>query len=86
MPTVNPDFEPVRTNDSEEFEQGENLRIWKNVLVLGFAFMLHFTAFWGASNLQSSINSDEALGTFTLSAIYSSLIISNIFLSSFVIE
>ncbi|XP_044753696.1 UNC93-like protein isoform X2 [Coccinella septempunctata] len=87
MPTINAEFEPVRTDENEdEFKPGEKLRIWKNVLVLGFAFMLHFTAFWGASNLQSSVNADEALGTFTLAAIYSSLIISNIFLSSFVID
>lgn len=87
MPTVKAEFEPVRTDENEEeFGEGEKFRIWKNVLVLGFAFMLHFTAFWGASNLQSSVNADEALGIITLAAVYSSLIISNIFLSSFVIE
>lgn len=69
-----------------EFAPSERWRIWKNVLALGFAFMLHFTAFWGASNLQSSINADEALGTFTLAAIYGSLLVSNIFLPVIVIK
>ncbi|KAL3268481.1 hypothetical protein HHI36_007592 [Cryptolaemus montrouzieri] len=86
LSNMNSEFQPVRTDEGEEFNQNEKWRIWKNVLVLGFAFMLHFTAFWGSSNLQSSVNSDEALGTFTLASIYSSLIVSNILLSSFVIE
>ncbi|XP_059608380.1 UNC93-like protein [Phlebotomus argentipes] len=64
----------------------ENLRIIKNVIILGFAFMVHFTAFHGTSNLQSSVNSDASLGTFTLAAIYGSLILSNIFLPAAVIR
>ncbi|KAL6435483.1 hypothetical protein ACFW04_005450 [Cataglyphis niger] len=40
----------------------------------------------GASNLQSSINADQSLGTFTLSAIYGSLLFSNIFLPALIIS
>lgn len=81
-------FQRVKTDDKEEEEFGpeENWRIWKNVLLIGFAFMIHFTAFWGASNLQSSVNSEASLGTFTLAAIYASLLISNIFLPVLVIK
>lgn len=80
-------FERVKTDESEaEFGPEEKCRIWKNVLIIGFAFMIHFTAFWGASNLQSSVNSEAALGTFTLAAIYASLILSNIFLPALVIR
>lgn len=64
----------------------ENVRITKNVAVLGIAFMVHFTAFHGMANLQSSVNSDGALGTYTLAAMYGSLIISNIFLPVTVIR
>lgn len=64
----------------------ENLRINKNVVFLGIAFMLHFTAFHGTANLQSTINSNESMGTYTLAAIYGSLIISNIFLPVAVIR
>lgn len=64
----------------------ENFRIAKNVIVIGLAFMFQFTAFHGTANLQSSINSDGALGTYTLAAIYLSLIISNIFLPVIVIR
>lgn len=64
----------------------ENLRIAKNVIVIGLAFMLHFTAFHGTANLQSSINSDGAVGTYTLASIYGSLILSNIFLPTIVIR
>ncbi|CAH0554817.1 unnamed protein product [Brassicogethes aeneus] len=72
--------------DADQFGPGEKTRIWKNVIVIGFAFMIHFTAFWGASNLQSSVNAEAALGTFTLAAIYGSLILSNIFLPVMVIR
>lgn len=80
-------FQRVKTDEKEEdFDPKETWRIWKNVLVIGFAFMIHFTAFWGASNLQSSVNSEAALGTFTLAAIYASLLLSNIFLPALVIR
>lgn len=64
----------------------ENIRIFKNVVVIGAAFMLQFTAFHGTANLQSSINSDGSLGTYTLAAIYGALILSNIFLPVMVIR
>lgn len=64
----------------------ENIRITKNVFILGIAFMVHFTAFHGMANLQSTVNSDAALGAYTLAAIYGSLIVSNIFLPVTVIR
>ncbi|CAH1156083.1 unnamed protein product [Phaedon cochleariae] len=86
--TMDSKFQRVKTTDTdeEEFTQKEQCRIWKNVLLIGFAFMIHFTAFWGASNLQSSVNSEASLGTFTLAAIYGSLLLSNIFLPVMVIK
>lgn len=48
--------------------------------------MIQFTAFHGAANLQSSVNSDAGAGTFTLAAIYFSLILSNILLPAVVIK
>lgn len=76
----------AEATNGNEFKINENLRIYKNVVVLGFAFMIHFTAFHGTSNLQSSVNSDASLGAFTLASIYGSLIISNIFLPVIVIR
>lgn len=64
----------------------ESYWIIKNVLLIGIAFMLHFTAFHGTANLQSSINAKGALGSYTLAAIYGSLILSNIFLPAVVIR
>ncbi|KAK0090079.1 hypothetical protein PV325_003534 [Microctonus aethiopoides] len=68
------------------FESSERWRILKNILIIGIAFMIHFTAFMGASNLQSSINADDSLGTSTLASIYGSLIFSNIFLPVLIIS
>lgn len=69
-----------------QYESKERFVITKNVIVIGLAFMIHFTAFHGTSNLQSSVNSDKALGTTTLAVIYGSLILSNIFLPMTVIR
>ncbi|XP_055630034.1 UNC93-like protein [Toxorhynchites rutilus septentrionalis] len=71
---------------AEKFGARENYRIIKNISILGFAFMIHFTAFHGTSNLQSSVHSDGSLGAFTLASIYGSLILSNIFLPVMVIR
>ena len=58
-----------------QYSSGESLIIHKNVIIIGLAFMIHFTAFMGTTNLQSSVNANEALGTITLACIYISLII-----------
>lgn len=80
-------FHKIKTEENvAEFQPKEKWRIWKNVLVIGLAFMIHFTAFFGASNLQSSVNADEGLGTSTLASIYGALILSNIFLPAMVIR
>ncbi|CAG9859607.1 unnamed protein product [Phyllotreta striolata] len=88
--TMDAKFQKINTTENDgsfnELDQKEKLKIWKNVLLIGFAFMIHFTAFWGASNLQSSVNSEAALGTFTLASIYGSLLISNILLPALVIK
>ncbi|XP_026761823.2 UNC93-like protein isoform X2 [Galleria mellonella] len=68
------------------FGTNEKWRINRNIFVLGFAFMIHFTAFHGAANLQSSVNTDAGAGAFTLAAIYFSLILSNILLPAIVIK
>lgn len=81
----NGQFVKVQT-ERTSFKPAERWRIMKNILLIGTAFMVNFTAFMGASNLQSSINASESLGTFTLAAIYGSLIFSNIFLPALVIR
>ncbi|XP_050080573.1 UNC93-like protein [Anopheles maculipalpis] len=70
----------------EKLGPREKWRIVKNIAVLGIAFMIHFTAFHGTSNLQSSLHSDGSLGAYTLACIYGSLIVSNLFLPVLVIR
>jgi hypothetical protein len=68
------------------YAPGETLRIMRNIIVISIAFMVHFTAFCGTSNLQSSLNAVEGLGTASLMAIYVSMMISTIFLPVIVIR
>lgn len=63
-----------------QFQQSEKWRVMKNIVVISLAFMVHFTAFQGAGNLQSSVNAEEGLGTASLATIYFALILSNVFL------
>uniref|UniRef100_A0A182MYP9 UNC93-like protein n=1 Tax=Anopheles dirus TaxID=7168 RepID=A0A182MYP9_9DIPT len=70
----------------EKLGPREKWRIVKNIAVLGIAFMIHFTAFHGTSNLQSSLHNDGSLGAYTLACIYGSLILSNLFLPVLVIR
>jgi len=65
------------------FFRKEKLRIWKNLLLICVAFVGNFTAFNGASVLQSSLNADAGLGTASLAVIYGSLILSAMFLPTY---
>lgn len=56
------------------------LRIFKNILVLSFGFMFLFTAFQSMANLQTSLNKEQGVGAWSLSAIYAALIVSCMFL------
>ncbi|CAC5397843.1 Protein unc-93 homolog A [Mytilus coruscus] len=59
-------------------------KILKNVLVsIGFMFL--FTSFQSLSNLQSTLNKDEGLGTGGLSVVYGALVVSCMLFPSFVI-
>jgi len=72
--------ETARSNDEFDYKPSEKWRIMKNIAVISFAFMVHFTAFQGVGNLQSSVNADEGLGVVSMATIYFSLILSNLFL------
>lgn len=60
-------------------------KIFKNVLVLSFGFMFLFTAFQSMANLQTSLNKEDGVGAWSLSAIYAALIVSCMFLPKFII-
>ncbi|KAK7500310.1 hypothetical protein BaRGS_00008533 [Batillaria attramentaria] len=60
-------------------------QILKNVLVLSFGFMFLFTAYQSMANLQTSLNKEDGVGAWSLSAIYAALIVSCMFLPKFII-
>lgn len=66
--------------------RNEKWRILKNVAAVSCAFMVQFTAFQGTANLQSSINARDGLGTVSLSSIYAALVVSCIFVPTFLIK
>jgi len=66
--------------------RAETFRIYRNLILICFAFTLNFTAFGGASNLQSSINPQEGLGTGCVAIIYGTLILSACFAPTYCIK
>lgn len=79
---------PEDDGQSRKFKlsRSEKWRILKNIGTVSIAFMVQFTAFQGTANLQSSINAHDGLGTVSLSAIYAALVLSCIFVPTFVIK
>ncbi|KAL8590614.1 hypothetical protein ACOMHN_011050 [Nucella lapillus] len=59
--------------------------IKKNVVVVSVGFLFVFTSFQAISNLQTSLNKEDGVGAYSLSAIYAALILSCVFLPKFVI-
>ena len=66
--------------DSEPILVQSNFTIMKNVVVVSFAFLLLFTSFQSLQNLQSSLNEEGNLGLISLIIIYTSLIVSCMFI------
>lgn len=60
--------------------------VLKNLIIVGLAWIFLFTAYSSIANLQSSLNSDDGLGTVSLSTIYVSLILSCIFIPTILIK
>lgn len=60
--------------------------IWKDVLIISLGFLCNFIAFNGLSNVQSSLNSNEGLGSASLGVIYAALIISSFILPSMLVK
>lgn len=61
-------------------------QILKNVVAVSFGFLFLFTSFQSLTNLQSTLNKDEGIGTGGLSIVYGALVVSCMFVPSFVIS
>lgn len=80
------DGDTASLREKVKLARSEKWRILKNISVISIAFMVQFTAFQGTANLQSSINATDGLGTVSLSAIYAAIVVSCIFIPTFVIR
>ncbi|XP_064472636.1 protein unc-93 homolog A-like [Ornithodoros turicata] len=61
-------------------------QVLRNLVVLSLSFLLLFTAYQSLQNLQSSINAEGGLGTASLAAVYLALVISCMFVPSYMIR
>ncbi|XP_055472094.1 protein unc-93 homolog A [Psammomys obesus] len=61
-------------------------RSLKNVVVVSCGFFFLFLAYGGLQNLQSSLYSEDGLGVATLSTLYSSVLLSSMFLPPILIK
>lgn len=90
MSTTNMD--PLQSDDSLNKKASGGVdgkmtkfQILKNLVVVSVGFMFLFTSFQSLTNLQSSLNKEDGLGTGGLSIVYGALIISCMFVPSFTI-
>ncbi|XP_049873726.1 UNC93-like protein [Pectinophora gossypiella] len=75
-----------KTKSGAQWGKHESWRIMKNVLVISVAFMVFYTAFNGAVNLQSSIHNEAGLGMAPLAAMYGGVLFSSFFLPIVIIK
>jgi pheromone shutdown protein TraB len=61
-------------------------RMMYNVVVISLSFTLLFTAYQSTANLQSSLNMEQGLGTASLSTVYATLILSCLFVPTYMIS
>ena len=64
----------------------EKQRIYLNLILVSFAFLLLFTAIGTTHSLQSSINDEDGLGTASTSVLYTAVVLSCMFIPCIIIE
>ncbi|XP_013773994.1 protein unc-93 homolog A-like [Limulus polyphemus] len=77
---------PVVNLSTEKYVPVSKGRLIKNLIVICFGFLFLFTTFQALANLQSTLNSEEGVGVASQSVIYGALILSSMFLPSFLIK
>ena len=77
-------YEDDTSKPTAEQAGKEKRGIYKNLVLISVAFLLHFTAFGTTGSLQSSIN--KGLGTASQSVLYGALALSCMFIPSILIE
>lgn len=77
-----PDQKDIEKKIVDDSSSPKNLRFraYKDVILLGMAFLLQYSGYFGIGNLQSSLNADDNVGVNSLFISYSCAIASSIFL------
>jgi hypothetical protein len=91
---ITPEMEKAREKEicAKEMESVTEIPVYskrtliKNLIVIAVIWLFLFLGFFSLANLQSSLNSNDNLGTLSLSAIYAALIISSTFLPKLMIK
>ena len=69
----------------EEIKKEKN-KIFKNIVLISFCFLLNFNAFQTLSRLQSSLHRVDGMGTINQSVLYAALVLSCLVLPKIIIN
>lgn len=76
---VNGDEKFLPNNDDDNIVELRKRTLIKNLIAISLSWVFLFIGFFSLSNLQSSLNPDQNLGTLSLSAVYGTLIVTGWF-------
>ena len=73
---ANDAFSGAEANDAFSRVEASGRRAWKNLVVLGVAFMFLFTALVSLQSVQSSLNPHRGVGVLSLSCVHGAAVVS----------
>ncbi|XP_075529468.1 protein unc-93 homolog A-like [Dermacentor variabilis] len=81
-----PNVQPLVIEEKSPSTSDDRKRVLRNLLVVSMSFLLLFTAYQSMQNLQSSLNPEAGLGTASLATIYVALVLSCMFVPTYMIR
>ncbi|KAH6944143.1 hypothetical protein HPB50_002048 [Hyalomma asiaticum] len=84
--TPPPSTQPPAFVEKSLTASDEKKSVLRNLLVVSMSFLLLFTAYQSMQNLQSSLNPEAGLGTASLATIYVALVLSCMFVPTYMIR
>ncbi len=76
----------TKQTDEDRDVKFEKRNILKNIILVSFVWTLNFTAFIGLSQLQSSLHTEDGIGTVTQTVLYAGFVLSCLFVPKIMIN